>query len=70
MAIAAPIKLIPIMNCIMQVHHRLVLKTSTKGLHKGLRAQGKASKLVNKAKLALEIPKSLYIITETVTTMI
>ena len=51
------------------VQRRLVPIRSTTGLHSGLMTQGRYSQLVYRAMSVLEMPRRLYMTTETLITM-
>ena len=46
-------------NCIVQIHHRRVLNSSTTGLQNGLMTHGRPSQLVQKAMSVFDMPRFL-----------
>ena len=55
--------------CIVTIHQRLLLKISTKGLHRGLTSHGRPISEVSRARRPLSIPRSFRMMTEIVLTM-
>lgn len=68
MVSATPPRPAPINNCIAIIQDRLVFRISTSGLQNGLITHGKYSQLVYKAISVFEIPRRLYMMTDTVIT--
>ena len=66
---ATPASNTPTTACIHTIQRRLVPSRSTIGLHSGLITQGRYSQLVYRAMSVLEMPRRLYMMTETVMTI-